>query len=280
VAGERGEITLREMTLLDRYVAGLRVRGLSDRTIENYCFGLRVTEDHSGVRFTRSIEDGILTSAMVWALLEDRVGDLSQAYLRQIVSACKSFHKWGNSRELWPLNGVMSIPSPKVEDSQPDPLSPSQIMWLLTNAATLRQKKLLFLGGWHGCRIHESAAMSAANWIDEPARFDFQGKRKKRREIPVAPALRDFPEFKEICTTPISLRGMRWAYESLRRISPFEWTPHQLRDTFSQRHLDNGVRLEVVEDLLGHAPRSTTLRVYSDIPWDLKVAAQRRLQIV
>lgn len=263
------------MTLLERYAAALQARGLADRTIENYRFGLKVLEEHSGKRFTEGLDVGMLEATDVWRFLEERVGDLSQAYLRQIVASSKSWHRWGHSRELWPLNGIMSIPSPRVPDTEPDPLAPSQMLWLITNARTVAQLKLLYLGAWQGCRIHESAAMNEDSWLDD--RLDFVGKRGKRREVPIAPAIRDQ---REICTTPISLRSMRWAYESLRARCPFEWTTHQLRDTFCQRHLDNHIEVEVVENMLGHAPRSTTLRVYGSIPWDRKAHAQGILRIL
>lgn len=262
-------------SLLDRYSAALRARGLATRTIENYRFGLKVIEDHIGKPFTISL-DHQLKAGDVWSLLEDRADDLSQAYLRQIVSSAKSWHKWGHSRELWPLNGILSIPSPNVPDSDPDPLSPSQVLWLLMNARDDVQRKLILLGGWVGTRISESAAMDETMWIDND-HFSFRGKGGKRREVPIPPALKGF---REICTTPVSERRMRWAYESLRARSPFVWTPHQLRDTFTQRHLDRTVEVEVVEDMLGHKPRSTTLRVYGSVPWDRKLDAQRKHKVL
>lgn len=263
------------MTLLDRYAAALRARGLSDRTIENYCWNLGVIERHCGKRFTASLDEGELTSADVWSLLEERVGELSQAYLRQIVSSSKSWHKWGHSRELWGLNGIMSIPSPRVDDTEPNPLTPAQMLWLLTNARDDRQRKLLLLGGWQGCRIFETARMGPEHWLED--RLKFRGKGKRWRELPIAPAIRDQ---RDVLTIVYTRRQMRWAYESLRARSPFPWTPHQLRDTFGQAHLDNRVEVEVVEDLMGHAPKSTTLRVYTNIPWERKVDAMRRHRIV
>jgi site-specific recombinase XerC len=261
--------------LLDRYAASLRARGLSERTVENYTWNLRLIERHCGKRFTISQTAGELCAADVWALLEEHVGELSQAYLRQIVSSAKSWHKWGNSRELWSLNGIMSIPSPKVEDTEPSPLSPEQMLWLITNAWTDRQRKLLYLGGWQGCRIFESARMGEEHWVDD--RFSFIGKRNKRREVPIAPALRGA---RALLTVPCTRRQMRWAYEALRKKSPFSWTPHQLRDTFAQRHIDNRQEIELVGELLGHAPQTTTLRVYGRYPWERKVEAMRDLRIL
>lgn len=262
-------------TLLDKYVASLRFRRLSPKTIENYRWNLALLERQCGKHFTDSLDQGELTAADVWELLEERVGDLSQAYLRQIVSTAKSWHKWGNSRELWPLNGIISIPTPPKEDGEPHPLPPSQILWLLINAWTDAQRKMLLLGGWQGCRIAESATMDGPNWLDD--RLSFVGKRSKRREVPLAPMLL---EYREIVTRAYTLRQMRWAYEALRARAPFAWTPHQLRDTFAQRHLDNGVELVIVESLLGHAPTSTTLRSYAGAPWERKVAAQRNLKLL
>lgn len=262
-------------TLLEKYVATLRFRNLSPKTIENYTWNLHALERHCGKHFTQSLEDGELSSADVWEFLEANVGHLSQAYLRQIVSTAKSWHKWGHSRELWSLNGIVSIPTPPKEDGEPRPLSPSQICWLLVNSWTDAQRKMLLLGGWQGCRIAETAAMGEPNWLDD--RLSFVGKRSKRREVPIVPMLLDY---REILTRRYTLRQMRWAYEALRARSPFAWTPHQLRDTFAQRHLDNGVELVIVEALLGHAPTSTTLRSYAGAPWERKVEAQRRLKLL
>lgn len=264
------------VNLIDRYAASLRLRQLSPRTIDNYRWCLQFLERHSGKAFTVSIEEGLLTASDVWALLDDKVGELSQAYLRQIVSASKSWHRWGHSRDLWPLNGVISIPTPAVEDSDPMPLTPDQMLWLMTNARTPAQHKLLGLGGWHGCRIFESAKMDGNDWCDEGPYLDFIGKGKKRRRVPVAPA---WLGCKAILTMPFTLRQMRWAYEDLRKRSPFDWTPHNLRDTFSQCHLDGGVEVYTVEAMLGHTARSTTLRSYGHIPVDRIIEAQRDLRL-
>lgn len=262
------------MTLLARYAASLRARGLSHRTVENYCFGLHVLEDHSHKRFTSTL-DVQLCSPDVWTFLEDRSEDLSAAYLRQIVSSAKSWHKWGHSRELWPLNGITSIPSPRATERVRDALSPARVLWLTMNAAGAGQRKLVMLGLWAGCRIGESAAMDDDCWKDD--RLGFAGKGSKYREVPLAAALRDY---RELVTRPYSLRQMRWHYESFRKRSPFAWTPHQLRATFAQRMLDVGVELAVVEALLGHVPKSMTLRAYALMPWDRKVEAVKKLRVL
>lgn len=262
------------MTLLERYQRALRARGCAARTIETYTYGLGVYERVVGKRFTVSLDEGVLSSADVWRLLEEKAEEYSPAYLSQLVAAAKSFHKWGNSVELWPLNGIVSIPSPKVPEKLEPPLTPAEVAWLLMNIRTPGQLKLVFLGLWAGCRIGESAAIGPDEWQDD--RLVFHGKGYRPREIPLAPALR--PYRAEIVFVR-TRRQLRHEYEKLRAHSPFVWTPHALRRTFYQGHLDQGTSTDLAEDLMGHKPKKVGLRSYGRFPWRQKVEAQERLRV-
>lgn len=270
------------MTLADRYVAALRIRKLSERTIEGYLFDLRTIEKIVDKPFLTNVSQ-ILTAADVWEAIETR-SDLSEATHHRWVAASRSWHKWGNSRELWPLNGIMSIQVARVERTVRVGLKTHEAQWLIDRATTPALKRLLLLPLFQGCRISGAARIDRSSFLysREPLpKFVGTGPRLhffekgKWGEVPLHPVIAREREAILSCT--LTKRQLRWHAEKMQKWSPFDWCPHDLRATFYQRLLDNRERSEVAGALMRHAPSSTGLQHYGQVPWDLREEAENRV---
>ena len=91
--------------------------------------------------------------------------------------------------------------------------------------------------------------------------------------VPLVSALHE--ERQLIFSRSVTLRQLKWTVEKMQKDSPFHWTSHSLRRTFSQWLLDGGIEVAVVEELMGHVHRSTTLQSYGYMPWPRQVEAMK-----
>jgi site-specific recombinase XerD len=202
----------------------------------------------------------------------------SPATQSRMLASLRQFHKWGASRELWPLNGIASIPSPTVQSEKWPPLTNEQVAWLLDRATESAERRVMLLGLFAATRISEAANMKPSHMLSDRLRFPAKGKGGggRTREIPLVSALSN--ERQLIFSRPVTLRQLKWTVEKMQKDSPFQWTSHSLRRTFSQRLLDRGVEVAVVEELMGHVHRSTTLQSYGYVPWPRQVEAMKVLE--
>jgi site-specific recombinase XerD len=269
-------------TLADSYTAALRFRKLSERTIEGYLFDLRTIEKIVCKPFTID-PDQILTAGDVWAAIESRP-DLSEATLHRWVAASRSWHKWGNSRDLWPLNGIMSMQVARVTRTVREPLKSHEAQWLIDHATTPVLKRLILLPLFQGCRISGAARIDRSSFRDsrdpDPGfigtgpRLHFFEK-GKWGEVPLHEVVAR--DLEAILSVEVTRRQLRWHAEKMKRWTPFEWCPHKLRATYCQTLMNNRERGEVTDALMRHAPKSTALAHYGKTPWAMLVEAQGRV---
>lgn len=269
-------------TLVDKYATALRFRKLSERTIDGYIFDLRTIEGLIERPFLIDTTH-VLSAGDVWEAIEKR-SDLSPATLHRWVAASRSWHKWGNSRDLWPLNGIMSIEVTRVERRAPDSLAPHEAQWLIERATTPALKRVILLPLFEGCRISGAARIDASSFLTsrEPLpgfvgvgpRLHFFEK-GKWGEVPLHPVVAR--ELDEILSVQRTRRQLRWEAEKLQKWTPFDWFPHKLRATFCQTLMNNRERGETVDALMRHEPKSTAAKHYGNEPWAPRVEAMGRV---
>lgn len=259
--------------LLDAWEKHMRGQGRADSTLYNYLYSFRLLEKQTGKPFTTDLQQQ-LDPFDVWEWLDETAMTYSAPTRRCALAAIKGWVKWGHARGLWDLNGIVSIPTPPLESEMQPPLEPDQAAWLLDAAELPDEKRVVMLGLFAGTRISETARIGEHEWLEDRLRF-VGSKTRAVREVPIAPELAAARE--GILSVSPSRRQARWAFEKLQQRSPFHWTTHGLRRTFAQRLLDEEVPVTVVEALLGHGVKSTTLRSYAQVPWKQKVGAIEHL---
>lgn len=125
------------------------------------------------------------------------------------------------------------------------------------------EHRLINLGLYAGCRIHESASITAENWQDD--RLVFIGKGAKQRTVPIHNELQRV-KHTILSTTPASEGVLQSVMERLRaRIAAVDESgrpvrSHSLRRTFAVSLYERfRVPREVVATLLGHDDSVTAL---------------------
>jgi len=86
------------------------------------------------------------------------------------------------------------------------------------------------------------------------------------------------PYREQILSTHPSAGALKHVVNSLAFVSGVPFTSHTLRRTFAVRLVELGIEREVVGDLLGHAPATVTVGLYTPITWPEKVRAIQRLE--
>ena len=191
----------------------------------------------------------------------------------------------------------------KAERKIPRVLTVSEVEGLLDGCAHLRDRFLLALLWDSGMRIGEALGLRHADIVPAEctvtvvARDNVNGARAKSRSgrtIPVGAelirlwgdylhceygALDSDYVFVNLFAEP---RGRAWGYPAvydlvrrLRARTGIEFDPHWFRHTMATRLLRDGVSLEVVSKLLGHASVTTTSDIYGHLtPADARRALE------
>jgi integrase len=166
------------------------------------------------------------------------------------------FHQWGALEEHWKLNGIMAVPTPRVEAEPKARLSLASARSLLAAAVRPLDLRVVLFGLYAGCRIAEAAAMDERHVQSD--KLVFKGKGRKTRTVPIHPALAE--RLDEILSfVPNSVGVLHSAFKRVReRAKVLDEagevpTPHSLRRTFACVLYDDcEVPYEVVATMMGH----------------------------
>lgn len=167
------------------------------------------------------------------------------------------------------LNDAIQVQQPKGKKSH-NWLSGSQIRHLKEVVTDTRDYLIISLMLACGLRRNEviSIKREDVTQLGDKSIVRILGKGDKLREIPItdklAQALKDSPGDGEIIFPLASQTIMDICRRYGKMIDLPELAPHDLRRTFAQTALDNGVSLPQISKLLGHASVQTTMR-YLDL---------------
>lgn len=197
-----------------------------------------------------------------------RVSDYAPSSKQAVVVAMRRFHAWGALESFWKLNGIMAVPTPRVETEPKARLSLASTRLLLASAYRPLELRVVFLGLYAGTRIAESAGMDERNVQGD--KLVFKGKGRKTRTVPIHPKLAE--RMDEILSfVPRSPGVLHSTFKRVRdRARVLDEagdvpTSHTLRRTFAC-HLydDNETPYEVVATILGHK-LGVTNRAYAPV---------------
>ena len=224
--------------------------------------------------------DGLLKSY----LLNLREKRYSVATTARKVASAKSFFKFMVDSGRMKENPAQSLPSPQVSKRALKFLSPSEYQKLLGEAAKLstpearRDAVMLELLYATGLRIGELVALNTENIDLERNYVSIDSKRQVPFDHRLGPILRNFLRNDRLDLLYdeseralfLNRRGKRLTRQGFWQIIKGyaeraglggKVTPQTLRHSFAKRKVQNGVELNQVQRLLGHAFISST-RIY------------------
>jgi integrase/recombinase XerC len=223
------------------------------------------------------------------AFLTVRRGEgLGPRGVQRAVAALRSFYRHLERAGLADSAAVQALRSPKLPHTLPRPLSESDALRVIAEAATeecewlaARNVALITLLYGAGLRISEGLSLKRGMAVLGQT-LTIIGKGRKERMVPVIAAVRDsiaayvrccpfdpgkdgplFLSRKGAAMTPREAQRVMQELRSRLGLSPSA-TPHALRHSFATHLLQNGGDLRAVQELLGHASLSTTQK-YTEV---------------
>ncbi|KZB55000.1 recombinase XerC [Thalassospira xiamenensis] len=213
---------------------------------------------------------------------------MAKSSTARALSSLRNFYRFLDRTGRGQNAAVNSIRNPKLPQSVPKPLSPTDAMAVLDNAGAwqdepwLAKRNLALFTLLYGCGLRISEALDLnANQRPTGDSMVITGKGNKQRLVPVLQIVRDaIEDYVRTCPYApdgneplfVGARGGRLvaqvAQREMRKIRgllnlPDTATPHAMRHSFATHLLAGGGDLRTIQDLLGHASLSTTQRYTS-----------------
>lgn len=261
---------------VEKFLADARARGLKESTLRNYANGL---SNHllgfctrHGHRELRQLSVGVLR--------DYRSGwKLEPSTQRKELETLRAFFRFCEAADWVPKNPATRIRPPKVEEKPTLPLDDTDLDKLITATRKYRGdgerlKAMALLLRYTGLRISDAAALRCDRIAGDRI-FLYQQKTGTPVYVPV-------PEFVIKALRKVSgdeyvfwsgkgklssaLGDWARAFKSLAKYAGVEgFHFHRLRDSFAVSLLEQGVDIETVAVLLGHASSAVTRKHYN--PW-------------
>lgn len=238
--------------LIDGYMASLRERSCTQRSINTYRYQLGQSDRHLPYGLDSSTEEEI--RAWIW---RDGLGPASRALTH---SALTGFFTWAVKAQYLDFNPMIEIPHPKVPLGLPRGVTDEDAAQLVAES---RQPFQLWaeLAAYAGMRCIEVDRVRREHITEEEVRIF--GKGNKYRIVPTHSALwkavRDLPAGElthELDERRISTRFQRYCVE----VHGLKASLHRLRVWFATQAYKQTKDVLAVQRLLGHANLATTAR--------------------
>ncbi len=205
------------------------------------------------------------------------------------IASIRSFYKYLNGENLVKADPTKGIESPKIERKAPSVLSNSQVELLLEQPKTsdlkgLRDKAMLELVYATGIRVTELINLDIAD-VDFQKGYITAKNNDKSRAIPIGSmakkALNEYLDKarehmvkgENNTSLFVNVNGNRLTRQGFWKIIKFyqeqahidvDITPHTLRHSFAVHLLENGAEISEIQEMLGHADKTST-QVYASI---------------
>jgi site-specific recombinase XerD len=258
---------------IDKYIlkatTKLKLRGLSERTIDSYNYFLRP--------FLESVEN---PETIPFDQVEAYSASLIDKYSKKSRGLAISSLRFFFRRVLDRPDIYVKLEVPKKEETLPNVLSVQEVKALIDAAEFQKTKLIVKLLYASGLRVSEVANLKPADLnLQENTGWVRRGKGKKDRLFKLAESLSKqlqrwlskHPNSKYVFSEekPMSVRNIQSIIARLAKKAGInkKVSPHTLRHSFATHLLENGENLLVIQQLLGHKNLETT-RIYTHISQD------------
>lgn len=243
----------------------LHNRGLSENTVKAYCEGLRdfaqfINDYHKGSRWST------ITKAMIDEYVVQMVSeDYAAASIKQHISALRTFYKTCMAMGTMKENPARFVSTPKLQNTMPDPVEVDAIRKALeSNTTPMAAKAAISIIFETGVRLQELLNIRAEDIDSKTQSIRIMGKGNKERTVYYGELTKRYGRY---------WRGAEYTQRYVRHIvflalKPYSkqkhLCPHAIRHTYACQLLNNGMRMEAIQKLLGHEHIVTT-EVYAKL---------------
>lgn len=258
---------------IEAYLERCSLRGFSPHTIRSYRTDLTKARKHMGNLLEA---DDLAVRAFIES--ESRKG-LHPGTVGRRLNTLRSFYLDARRYKLRTDDPTLTTDAPKKPKRLPKYLRDHEIAALLAvltddSPMAIREAAIVATFYHTGMRLSELVGLDVL--VVGSATIRVFGKGSKERELPVTPALRAYldawlaihPGGSALFCSLSSAPG-RLSSERVREIVKGAlaraglgnrgFTPHKLRHSFASRLINNGLRIDVIQKLLGHAGIETTM---------------------
>ena len=256
---------------ISMYLASLKVENYSPLTIENYRYQLAAFSDFLG-------ETSMLraTTMHVREYLAHHQ-HLKASTIVTKLDVISGFYNWLILEEEILKNPCAKIKRPKLPKKVKSGLTIVELEQVRNSCKTVRERALIEVFYSTGCRLDELRKLNIEDidWSSQSVLVFGKGSKERRVFLSDKASwyLRKYLKSRtDDCEalfatvrTPIrrlTNDGIAYQIRKIKEASGIErdLTPHIMRHTFAQLSLDNGMKLEDLQSLMGHESPATTMR--------------------
>lgn len=277
------EVTSKETALVNSdlegkinyFLATKKLEGLSPKTLKNYEYTLRKLQ----TVFYKPVST--ITTADIKMLMYAESEKKSPSSMNTFMTPIRLFFAWLQNEEFIIKNPCASIKPVKEPKRMRKPLTEEQVEILRDCMLTRRERALLEFFLSTGCRLSEVLNVKINDLDFNNKTLLVVGKGNKERRVYFTErckrAILNYLKSREdeceyLFVTDrkphrqISSRGMQVIVNKMQKKSGLEIQihPHIFRHTFATHALNSGMKLEVVQALLGHEDAATT-QIYAKL---------------
>ncbi|WP_193774768.1 site-specific tyrosine recombinase/integron integrase [Vallitalea guaymasensis] len=257
------------------YLVSKKLEGLSVSTLKNYRYLLNMfaENNHKCITSITSIDIKIFLAKLV----ESK--GLKKSTYESYIACYKSFFGWLQEQEYIAKNPMGCIKYPRRDKNLRKALTLEDIEKLRDACITYRERALFEFLLSNGCRVSEIVSLSIKDIDWGKMEFVVIGKGNKERKCFFTYKAKYYLEKyinnrdgqtewlfvgKRVPYNPIKIRAIEKEISNLGKRIGIEIYPHLLRHTFATIMLQNGAKLEAVQELLGHETPDTT-QIYAKL---------------
>lgn len=245
--------------MINQYIQYLvYTKGYSENTARQYETSLRsFARANNGRRWSEIKQEDITIY-----LAQKKAAGASNNTIIANISAIRGLYNWMQRNYNLQENPAKFIESPKKEKTIPHVINNIDIARAVENEKNEDIKLAIMLMSSCGLRVSECRNLRYEDIDIKAATAIIVGKGKKERNIYLSPLLISAIECRGKKEGAIfekwEDRGFRYAiYLAFERIG-VRACPHLLRHSFASRAINNGMRIDVLRELMGHTSIATT----------------------
>lgn len=277
------EVTSKETALttsdinakINYFLATKKLEGLSPKTLRNYRYILRKLEN----AFCKPVST--ITTGDIKMLMYSEADKKSPSSMNTFMTPIKLFFKWLQNEEFIIKNPCASIKPVKEPKRMRKPLTEEQVEILRDAILTRRERGILEFFLSTGCRLSEvlNTKIKDISFTNKTLLVIGKGNKErrvyftercKRALLNYIKERKDNSEYlfvtdRKPCKQ-ISTRGMQVIINKIQAKAGLELHifPHVFRHTFATSALNAGMKLEIVQSILGHEDAATT-QIYAKL---------------
>lgn len=273
---------------IDMFIEAKRVENLSSRTLRYYETTIRKCIEYIG-RPIRLIDANDIRRCLAWAMTERNCTSVTVNNERRCLS---TFFQWLENEDIIRKSPVKRTKALKEEKGDKKPFSDEEVAKLREACRDEREKAIFELLLSSGMRVGELCGLNIADMDMQGRECEVLGKGNKRRTCYFSAEAklhlerylesRDDDEHALIVSkmSPHERLGKTGIERMMRdlgiRAGVGNVHPHRFRRTMATNNLRRGMKLEEIQQLLGHSNMDTTL-IYAKVDKELLKVNARRL---